>query len=83
MLKKKWTLLLTTMIVAAFVLGACQPQTVVVEKEVVKEVKVTEVVEVEKEVTKIVAGTPVVEIAATWQQDLAEFASQRHKVLLY
>jgi oligopeptide transport system substrate-binding protein len=39
------------------VLSACQPQTVVVEKQV----KVTEVVEVEKEVTRLVAGTPVVE----------------------
>jgi len=52
---------------AAGVLGlaACQPKTVVVEKEVTveveKEVVVTQVVEVEKEVTKIVAGTPVVE----------------------
>jgi peptide/nickel transport system substrate-binding protein len=40
---------------AGSVVVACQPQTVVVEKEV------TKVVEVEKEVTKIVAGTPVVE----------------------
>ena len=39
--------------------AACQPQTVIVEKE--KEKVVTQVVEVEKEVTKIVAGTPVVE----------------------
>lgn len=39
--------------------AACQPQTIVVEKE--KEKVVTQVVEVQKEVTKIVAGTPVVE----------------------
>lgn len=39
--------------------AACQPQTVIVEKEVEK--LVTQVVEVEKEVTKIVAGTPIVE----------------------
>jgi oligopeptide transport system substrate-binding protein len=38
---------------------ACQPKTVIVEKE--KEKIVTQVVKVEKEVTKIVAGTPVVE----------------------
>jgi peptide/nickel transport system substrate-binding protein len=42
---------------AGAALVACQPQTVVVEKEKV----VKETVEVEKEVTKIVAGTPVVE----------------------
>jgi oligopeptide transport system substrate-binding protein len=56
MLTKKWTWM-ALMVIATMVLAACQPQTVVVEKEV----KVTEVVEVEKEVTKIVAGTPVVE----------------------
>ena len=39
--------------------AACQPKTVIVEKEVEK--VVTQVVEVEKEVTKIVAGTSVVE----------------------
>ena len=39
--------------------AACQPKTVIVEKE--KEKVVTQVVEVEKEVTKIVAGTPVIE----------------------
>lgn len=44
---------------AGAALAACQPQTVIVEKEVEK--VVTQVVEVEKEVTKIVAGTPVVE----------------------
>jgi peptide/nickel transport system substrate-binding protein len=38
---------------------ACQPQTVIVEKEV--KVVETQIVEVEKEVTKIVEGTPVVE----------------------
>ena len=42
---------------AAAALAACQPQTVIVEKEKV----VTQVVEVEKEVTKIVAGTPIIE----------------------
>lgn len=44
-------------LVAALVLSACQPRTVVVEKQV----KITEVVQVEKEVTRLVAGTPVVE----------------------
>ena len=56
MRKNKWLVLV---VVAAMLLAACQPKTVLVEK-VVKEV-VTQVVEVEKEVTKIVAGTPVVE----------------------
>ena len=48
----KW---LTVTALAALLLVACAPQTVIV-KEIV-----TQVVEVEKEVTKIVAGTPVVE----------------------
>jgi ABC-type glycerol-3-phosphate transport system substrate-binding protein len=39
--------------------AGCQPQTVIVEKEV--ERPVTQIVEVEKEVTRIVEGTPVVE----------------------
>jgi multiple sugar transport system substrate-binding protein len=52
MLSKKW---LIVSLLAALLLVACQPQTVIV-REVV-----TQVVEVEKEVTKIVAGTPVVE----------------------
>ena len=48
---------------AGSAVAACQPKTVVIEKEVTKEVEkvITQVVEVEKEVTKIVAGTPVVE----------------------
>ena len=48
---------------AGAALAACQPQTVIVEKEVEKVVEkvVTQIVEVEKEVIKIVAGTPVVE----------------------
>jgi len=58
---KKYTrrdfLRLSAMTAAGAAVVACQPQTVVVEKEKV----VTKVVEVEKEVTKIVAGTPVVE----------------------
>ena len=45
---------------AGAAMAACQPKTVIIEKEVEK--IVTQVVEVEKEVTKIVAGTPVVEI---------------------
>jgi oligopeptide transport system substrate-binding protein len=57
MFNKKWALLGALVIVSTLVLAACQPQTVIVEKEV----KVTEIVEVEREVTKIVAGTPVVE----------------------
>jgi hypothetical protein len=57
MLHKKWALLGALVVISTLVLAACQPQTVIVEKEV----KVTEIVEVEKEVTKIVAGTPVVE----------------------
>jgi len=58
MLKKKW-MWMTLVVVATMILAACQPQTVIVEKEV--KVVETQVVEVEKEVTKIVAGTPVVE----------------------
>lgn len=65
MLKRKWALLAGLMVIATLVISACQPQTVVVEKEkivtqVVKEtVKETVVVEgtpkvVEKEVTKVV-----------------------------
>jgi oligopeptide transport system substrate-binding protein len=59
MLHKKWALLGALVIISTLVLAACQPQTVIVEKEV--KVIETQVVEVEKEVTKIVAGTPVVE----------------------
>jgi peptide/nickel transport system substrate-binding protein len=59
MFRKKWALLGALVLVSMIVLSACQPQTVIVEKEV--KVIETQVVEVEKEVTKIVAGTPVVE----------------------
>jgi oligopeptide transport system substrate-binding protein len=78
MLKKKWGLLMALVVVSTLVLAACQPQTVIVEKEVpvtqvVKEV-VTEVVKetvvvegtpqvVEKEVTKVVEK--VVEVTPT------------------
>ena len=55
--RKNWMAFFGLIVIATLALAACQPQTVVVEKEV----KVTQVVEVEKEVTKIVEGTPVVE----------------------
>ena len=59
-MKKTWFCLLATVaVIGVLVLSACQPKTVIVEKEVEK--VVTQVVNVEKEVTKIVAGTPVVE----------------------
>jgi len=47
---KKWMALFGLVVIAALVLVACQPKTVIVEKEV----KVTEIVEKEVEVTKIV-----------------------------
>ena len=59
MLKKKWMWLLTLVVISTLVLAACQPKTVIVEKEV--KVIETQIVETEVEVTKIVAGTPVVE----------------------
>jgi multiple sugar transport system substrate-binding protein len=49
---KKW---ITMAVLAATLLAACQPRTVVVKE------RVTRVVEVEKEVTRIVAATPVVQ----------------------
>ena len=65
--KKRWISLLALLIVVSMVLAACGPapepetvvETVVVEKEVEKEVTVVETVEVEKEVT--VVETQVVE----------------------
>ena len=59
MFKKQWAWLGALVVISTLVLAACQPRTVIVEKEV--KVVETQVVEVEKEVTKIVAGTPVVE----------------------
>jgi oligopeptide transport system substrate-binding protein len=76
MLKKKWALFAALIALAALVLAACQPQTVIVEKQVTQVVKevVTEVVKetvvvegtpktVEKEVTKVVEK--VVEVTPT------------------
>ena len=59
MLKKKWIWLLTLVVISTLVLAACQPKTVIVEKEV--KVIETQIVEVETEVTKIVEGKTVVE----------------------
>ena len=56
-MKKNWLwFAVTVLVIGTMVLGACQPQTVIVEKEkIVKEtVVVKEEVEVEKEVTKVV-----------------------------
>jgi oligopeptide transport system substrate-binding protein len=76
MLKKKWALFAGLIALSALVLAACQPQTVIVEKQVTQVVKevVTEVVKetvvvegtpktVEKEVTKVVEK--VVEVTPT------------------
>jgi oligopeptide transport system substrate-binding protein len=63
MLKKKYVWFLAFVAIAALVLVACQPKTVVVEKTVIE----TQIVEVEKEVTKIVEGTPVVETVVETQ----------------
>ncbi|MFN2157317.1 MAG: hypothetical protein ACK2UX_18965, partial [Anaerolineae bacterium] len=71
MLRKKWALLSTLLVVGALVLAACQPQTVIVEKEVTKEVvkEVTKEVEVTKvvkeEVTKVVTQEVQVEVTPT------------------
>jgi len=64
MKNKKWTLLSVLCLVGALVLSACQPQTVIVEKEVkvtqiVKEV-VTQIVKETVKETVVVAGTPKV-----------------------
>ena len=48
----------------ALLIGACQPQTVIVKEEV----KVTEIVEIEKEVTKIVETEKIVEVAGVSQR---------------
>jgi peptide/nickel transport system substrate-binding protein len=67
MSRKKWTLLSTMFLIGMLVLAACQPKTVIVEKEVVKEVEkeVTKVVEKEVEVTKVVKETVQVEVTPT------------------
>ena len=73
MYNKKWHVLLTLVVMSVLVLAACQPQTVIVEKEVTKEVikevekEVTKVVEkeVEKEVTKVVEKEVEVEVEVT------------------
>ena len=58
MLKKKWGLLMALVVVSTLVLAACQPQTVIVEKEVQVTQVVKEVItEVVKE-TVVVEGTP-------------------------
>lgn len=77
-MKSKWLwLLITVTLVGTMALGACQPQTVVVEKEKVvketvvvkeeveKQVEVTKVVEIEKEVEVTKEVEKVVEIEVT------------------
>lgn len=72
-MNKKWSVLLALVIISTLILAACQPQTVIVEKEVTKEVvkevekEVTKVVEkeVQKEVTKIVEKEVKVEVTPT------------------
>ncbi|MBN1935601.1 MAG: hypothetical protein JW934_13115 [Anaerolineae bacterium] len=73
MFTKKWSILLALVVISTLVLAACQPQTVIVEKEVTKEVvkevekEVTKEVvkEVEKEVTKVVEKEVQVEVTPT------------------
>jgi peptide/nickel transport system substrate-binding protein len=69
MVRAKWTLLSVLVLITLIVLPACQPQTVVVEKEVTKvvEKEVTKVVEkqVEKEVTKVVTVKETVQVEVT------------------
>jgi peptide/nickel transport system substrate-binding protein len=71
MVSKKWTWLSTLLVVGVLVLAACQPQTVIVEKEVTKEVikEVEKEVEVttivKEEVTKIVKEEVQVEVTPT------------------
>ena len=71
MVNKKWTWLSTLFVVGVLVLAACQPQTVIVEKEVTKEVikEVEKEVEVttivREEVTKIVKEEVQVEVTPT------------------
>jgi peptide/nickel transport system substrate-binding protein len=69
MARAKWTLLSVLVLITLIVLPACQPQTVVVEKEVTKvvEKEVTKVVEkqVEKEVTKVVTVKETVQVEVT------------------
>jgi peptide/nickel transport system substrate-binding protein len=68
---KKLALLSTLLLVGVMVLSACQPQTVIVEKEVTKEVEkivtqeVVKEVEKEVEVTKIVKEEVQVEVTPT------------------
>jgi peptide/nickel transport system substrate-binding protein len=68
---KFWTLAGVVMMVAVLTLAACQPQTVIVEKEVTKVVteekivKETVVVETEKEVTKVVTVKETVQVEVT------------------
>ena len=61
MSRKTWALLSTLLVVSVLVLAACQPQTVIVEKEVTKEV----IKEVEKEVTKEVIKEVEKEVEVT------------------
>jgi len=73
MFRNKWALLSTLLVVGVLILAACQPQTVIVEKEVTKEVvkevekevEVTKIVKEEVEVTKIVKEEVEVEVTPT------------------
>ncbi|MBL7200100.1 MAG: hypothetical protein ISS56_08125 [Anaerolineae bacterium] len=64
---KKWSLAIVLALVSVLVLAACQPQTVIVEKEVtsVVEKEVTKIVKEEVEVTKIVKEEVQVEVTPT------------------
>ncbi len=71
MFSKKWSVLLALVVISTLVLAACQPQTVIVEKEVTKvvekEVEKEVIVEkeVEKEVTKVVEKEVQVQVEVT------------------
>jgi peptide/nickel transport system substrate-binding protein len=67
MFSQRWRALLVWMMIGLMALAACQPQTVIVEKEVTKEVEkeVTTIVEKEVEVTTVVKETVQVEVTPT------------------
>ncbi len=73
MFNKKWSIVFALVVISTLVLAACQPKTVIVEKEVTKvvekevEKEVTKIVEkeVEKEVTKVVEKEVQVEVTPT------------------
>jgi len=68
MSNKKWNAVLALIVMGVLVLAACQPQTVIVEKEVTKEV----VKEVEKEVTTVVEKEVEVEVTKVVEKEVVK-----------